>query len=221
MGRNVFVTYKYGDRSVRPLDSNPYTNVRNYVNKFQELLKEEDHIFYGENDEESLEQFKDETIASKLRDKIFRTTVTIIFISKNMREIYTPESDQWIPWEISYSLSEHSRNGITSSSNALLAVVIPDENNNHGYFLGYNAACNSRILNTPILFEIIRNNMFNIKAPQTSECNGNTLFHGQSSYIPTVTWDKFISDIDKYINLAAEINANIGAYEIQKSVTAS
>ena len=46
-----------------------------------------------------------------------------------MRETWKKDRDQWIPWEVSYSLKETSRknkNGdsVTSHSNAMLAVVI-------------------------------------------------------------------------------------------------
>ncbi|MGZ4009907.1 MAG: TIR domain-containing protein [Flavisolibacter sp.] len=113
MGRKVFVSYKYSDNQVMDLDIyeqslwgnfKVQTTVRHYVNKLSEILENDDHIYKGENDGESLANFSDDHIASKLRDKIFDSTITIVFVSKGMKNPWLPEKDQWMPWEISYSL---------------------------------------------------------------------------------------------------------------------
>ncbi|WP_259069943.1 TIR domain-containing protein [Mucilaginibacter sp. X4EP1] len=217
MGRKIFITYKYGDTNVRALPNIFYTKARDYVTALQAKIDGEDHINKGELDGESLEHFEDEAIASSLRNKIYDSSITIVLISPTMKTT-APEKDQWIPWEISYSLKEHSRNGRTSLSNALLAVVLPDMLGSYNYFMTSNAACNSITYHTDRLFSILARNMFNIKQPVTRECSGTTIHEGHHSYAHTVKWDDFITNINHYLDVAAGINGNIDNYNIAKAI---
>jgi len=225
MGRKVFVSYKYNDNNVHPLKSgtDEYldpTKVRHYVDELQILLAG-DHINKGEADGEDLSNFKDSTIESKLRNKIFDSSVTIVVISPNMKEIYKPESEQWIPWEIAYSIKEHTRNDTTSQTNAVLAVVLPDKNNSYNYFIENRTCCTDgcRFFNTNTIFQILRDNMFNIKKPTYMPCtNGDIIYNGDFSYIYSVKWSDFKVNINKYINIAISINNKIYDFDITKTI---
>lgn len=217
MGKKIFVSYKYADGKVRKLPNNFYTTVRDYVDVLQSKLDNSDHIYKGEDDGEDMGSLADSTIGSKLGDKIFDSSVTIVFISKGMKE-NKPDKDQWIPWEISYSLKEQSRQGRTSKTNAVLAVVLPDEWDSYDYFMRYNPDCNSTTYMTDILFDILRENMFNVKQPSTRTCNGTTIYEGYYSYIYTVKWDNFIGNINTYIDIALRIWGERDKYNIKKNV---
>ncbi|MCE9586312.1 TIR domain-containing protein [Candidatus Uhrbacteria bacterium] len=223
MGRKIFVSYKYGDPGVRPIENIDNTQARHYVDSLATMIDAEDHIYKGEDDGEDLGQFTDETIASKLRDKIFDSSLTVVFISKNMKDPSKTEKDQWIPWEISFSLRESSREGRTSKTNAMLAIVLPDENGSYEYFVKNVCmrGCTSWEIGTAFL--MLGKNMFNRKVSQTTECSihsgGGAIHVGDNhSYIYPVKWDYFIVDINKYIEHAISINGNIDDYDIKKII---
>lgn len=221
MGKKIFISYKYGDSLVQELPNAPFferTTARHYVDEIQAMIEEGDHINKGENDGEDMSSLADSTIGSKLGDKIFDSTVTIVLISKGMKTD-EPEKEQWIPWEVSYSLREQSRQGQNSKTNAVLALVLPDENGSYEYYITYNQECGSRTLNTPFLFKILKENMFNVKNPETKDCNGNTIYSGYSSYIYSVKWEDFIKDgINKYIEIAVNNYKNRENFDIRKNL---
>lgn len=225
MSKKIFISYKYGDTNVLPL-KHPYieqldpTKVRDYVTAMQEFLLD-DHINKGEADDESLEGFQDTTIESKLRDKIYDSSVTIVVISPQMKNPYMPESDQWIPWEVAYSLREKTREDRTSRTNAMLAIVLPDRNGSYGYFIEDRKCCSiaCRIYRMDTLFTVLRKNMFSRKMNDARNCNqGATIHFGEHSYILSAKWDEFKATPNMFIERAIKINENIGDYEITKVV---
>ncbi|HEY0046926.1 MAG TPA: TIR domain-containing protein [Flavobacterium sp.] len=228
MGRKIFVTYKYGDTYVEDLDIYEHTilgiqkvqtKARHYVNELAGIISSEDHIYKGENDGESLADFSDECIASSLRDKIYDSSITIVLVSKGMKHIWLAEKDQWMPWEISYSLKEYTRAGRTSLSNAILAVVLPDEFGSYDYYLTHDSVCDCTNYNTPFLFQILKDNMFNKNQPDAYLCsNGTTVFTGEFSYIKSVKWVGFKNNPTFYLNKAIEIRDNKQHYNITKTI---
>ena len=231
MSYKIFVSYKYGDSNVLSLKNNYIqyyntilappsvyepTKVRDYVTKLQELLEKNHHINKCEADNESLANFKDSTIASKLRSKIFDSSITIVMISPGMKEYGKLERDQWIPWEISYSLCEYGRNGRTSRSNAMLAIVLPDFHGSYSYCIDEQPE--KTIIHTDNLFEILRKNMFNQKIPFTRYENGICLYSGECSYIPCVKWSDFIRNPNSYVERVIKIRDNINDYNLCKMV---
>jgi len=220
MANKIFVSYKHADAQVLAIPGLKNTTARDYVDKIEKMITAGDHIYKGEHDGEDIGSLADATIGSKLGDKIFDSSVTIVLISKGMKEVYIAEKDQWIPWEISYSLKEQSRAGGNSKTNAVLAVALPDENGSYDYFMQYNPVCKSTNYRTDTLFQILRENMFNLKDKDSNsrECNGTRIYEGYFSYIHCVRWVHFEGQLDKYVEIANSIRSDIDKYELVKTV---
>ena len=226
MGRKIFISYKYADSDVASLGGFYTTTVRDYVDEIEQLLSDNDHIYKGEHDGEDLSRLSEQTIWSKLRDRIYDSSLTIVIISSGMREQGKPDRDQWIPWEISFSLKETSRHdssgrAVTSKTNAMLAVVLPDRNDSYDYYLEDRACCPSGCVmhHTDKLFAILRKNKFNYIMADTRSCsNGSTVWWGATSYIEAVKWDRFAKNPEKYIDAAYSRRDDMSLYRICKTV---
>ena len=186
-----------------------------------------DDIFKGESDGEDLSALSDDAIWEQLKDRIYDSSVTIVFISPGMKESGKKDRDQWIPWEISYSLKETSRknkNGdsVTSHSNAILAVVLPDSNGSYSYYLETRNCCSSGCTthHTNKMFTIIKKNKFNrTKNASKRTCDSDsTIWSGTCSYIEAVKWVSFLADYKKYVDSAVDRQSHIDEYNICKEV---
>ena len=233
MGKKIFVSYKYSDNNVKNIkDTYSYwytCTVRDYVDKLEEYLKDKtEHIYKGESDGEDLSQLSDDTIWDKLKKRIYDSTLTIVMLSKGMREKNIEKKHQWIPQEISYSLKEISRidssgKSVQSKTNALMAIILPDINGSYEYFTSKKNCCDSGCTHynntTDLIFTIMSKNMFNQKHPDTSKCNNSeTIYRGECNYMLCVKWDDFINNVDSYIDRAYKIQENQDYYDIKKTV---
>ena len=220
MGRSIFISYKYGDKTVHGQGM----TVRNYVDALQALLDKENYEDKGEPDNLDLSQLSDDAIRKELSDRMFYSSVTIVLISPNMKEP-GPERDQWIPWEVAYSLRTKNREHGNSNPNAMIAVVLPDANSSYGYYIKDNICsdCNARTLKTETLFPILEKNMFNIdpKKIQYSDClshNSRVRLSDSSHYIESVMWDDFTADPNEYIERALKRQRNLNDYTLVKQL---
>ena len=185
----------------------PYqeATARDYVDFLQEKLEKDGiHINKGEKDNESLSQFRDETIQTKLSDKIFDSSVTIVLLSPNMKEWWNSESEQWIPWEIAYSIKNKKRALSSSKRNAILLVALPDRNGNYSY------------TDQPsFYFNIINNNINNLKYSYPANYLTPTC---SQSYMLKCNWNEFISNVNGWIDAAVEIKENADKYIINTKI---
>lgn len=227
-GRKIFISYKYADDCVEDLIGCSLlgSTVRDYVDLLEGYFDESDHIYKGESDGEDLSQLSEATIHEKLRNRIYDSSLTIVMISPGMVDPYKVEREQWIPWEVSFSLKETTRRSTTgqkytSRTNAMLAIVLPDDSGSYEYYLEPRFCCTSpcTIHHTNILFDIIKRNQFNRKSCEQHVCAaGSTIWYGESSYIKAVRWSDFVSNPERYIEQAYRRRDDIDSYDICKTI---
>ena len=221
--KKFFVSYKYKDWNVFPLneyipgeDTGYLHTPRHYVDKIIEVVGSE-HIYKGEKGDESMDDLKDDTIDSKLRQKLFDSSVTIVLISPNMRDVGLAESEQWIPREIAYSLRNKTRGEKTSKTNAMLAVVLPDLNGSYEYAV-QDKNCVT-VWQTHTYFNILNKNMFNRNNKNLIKCNICGGYHHQGddhSYIHPVKWDYFINNHNTCIEHVLNLREKLSDFDINK-----
>lgn len=226
MGRKVFVSYKYKDELVADLGKTTIdfvngqiaivprnTKVRDYVDELQTKIGRE-HINLGEKDGESLAQFSDKNIETSLKKKIRQSSITIVLVSKGMKTTDN-ENDQWIPWEVSYSLRTVPGVLYTKQMNAILGVVLPDENGNYEWYYKSDLNCSCITHYTSKLFKILEDNTFNLLNKTFRECNGKKIYtNDEVSFFKTVQWNEFTSFPNYYIDKAIKIKDNKEAYNV-------
>lgn len=228
MGRKVFISYKYADEKVQAIQASYYeivnekwswrvraTRVRDYVDKLQEKIGD-DNINLGEKDGESLKDFSDNYIETSLKNKIRQCTITIVLVSKGMKTSQS-DNDQWMPWEISYSLRTVPSGNYTKQMNAILGIVLPDENGTYDWYYTSDIKCNCVTHHTRNLFNILQNNTFNIYDKKYRECNGKSIhITDEPSFFKTVKWKDFMysDNYNNYIELAIGIKDKWKDYDV-------
>lgn len=114
-----------------------------------------------------------------------------------MKVAFPFEKDQWIPWEISYSLRTKNRSGYYSNPNAILAVILPDFSGNYSYVNNYGFG-----------FEIMKLNKNNLKPSYLY-----SLY--DQDYIVTCTWTQFLSQFDSWIDKAIRNRNHVEKYNLK------
>ena len=194
MVKDVFISFRFKDGA-------------KYKEKLAELLRGNENTVDFSEDEDRSDK-SEETIQKYLYAKLRRSSVTIIIVTPDAVEHHKNEFgeyDDWMYDEIRYSLEDRGNN----RTNGLVAVYTPEAK---GYLVKKGDDC--RIVKQ--FDNIFRSNMMNIKDPYKHNPNFGLYNIDYDSYCSLISWDDFISDIDKYIGIAADKRDNKEEYSIKK-----
>lgn len=191
--------------------------------KFSEAQKLRDDILFklggaaefyqGETAESpDLTDTTTENIKNNLKNKMYNTSVTIVIISPNIK------SSKWIDWEIEYCLKEISRQGRTSNTNGIVAVI-QKINGGYSWFKKLNQqldGCTTSSFSTNLVYDIINNNRFN-QNPKIYSCEKcKCVNEATASYISYIDEETFLSSPNVYIENAFDKSEKSNGYILTK-----
>lgn len=214
----IFVSRRYNDSSVKKIGDNQQTIVGDYVDQLEDLLPDcELTYFTNSSDGSDLHNMLDDEnkIFKLLRDKIGPTEITLVLVSKGMRVRDRDVREQWIPWEVAYSLSNQQPHA-GGRPNGSITVYLPDENGSTAYGLTYHNDCVT--VHYEPLFPIIFDNNFNYKQEVMKKTADGFDMHYPGGYCISLTWSKFKENPEHWINSALKNRDNQSSYNLYDRV---
>jgi hypothetical protein len=156
---------------------------------------------------------KTDAIKEHLKAMMYRTSVTIVIISPNIKQ------SRWIDWEIEYTLKRIKRGDLTSGANGLVGVIMK-YNGTYDWLVSEvnkEDGCTARAYNNTLLYDIINGNRFNRNGDEKYSCTTCQVYDAlNGSYMTLVDEDTFLKDISKYIENAYEKSKITSSFNLQR-----
>lgn len=191
MARQVFISFRFSDGG-------------KYKDELCDLFDQNEDVIDCSEDEDRSDM-SEETIQKYLYDKLRRTSVTVVILTPEAIEysknIWTGKYDDWMYDELRYSLEDREYN----NTNGVIAIYTADAKDLLITTSTHKCDICKKESTVSILLDVnnlIRKNMMNIKdSYKKNQCYGiyDSL---EDSYISLVSYDDFVSDINKYIENA-------------------
>ena len=193
MAKNVFISFRYSDGSVYK------EYLSNLFDKFS------DTVDYSEDVDRS--RMSDSTIQQYLYRKLRRSSVTIILLTPsavNHKRNWRGDYEDWMYDEIRFSLENREEN----RTNGLIAVFTQEAANMLVHKIS------DSIISVNNVDNLFRRNMMNVKPSYKKDPNSDVFDPNYDSYCSWVEWDKFITNVGKYIDIATQKRDTIYKYNI-------
>lgn len=201
MARETFIAYKYSE-------------AKDLRDEIIEKLGDDASYYQGETAESpDLTNTTVENIKENLKNMIFGTSVTIVIISPNLK------NSNWVDWEIQYSLKEYKRGSFKSRTNGIIGVIMKVDGSYDWLISSYQNpdGCTTRSIDDSLLYNIIKNNRFNLTTDDKYSClTCKTFDQLNGSYISLIEQDRFLNDPRHYIENAYDKSQSLGNYDLSK-----
>lgn len=204
MASNVFISFRYSDGA-------------KYKEQLSRLFSNTDIVIdYSENKDRR--NMSEQTIRDYLYEKLRRSSVVIVLITPlavNYSKDIFGRYDDWLYDEARYSLEDRVNNrtkGMIGVYTDDAKKMIMTEN------LHTCDRCNQTTkMNTIMHFDnLVRANMMNVlERHKKNSCDG-VFDSDYDSFVSLVSFDEFVDDFRKYIDIAVEKRNLIDRYNIKK-----
>lgn len=191
MARRVFISFRFSDGY-------------KYKEELCKLFNQSDDVIDCSEDEDR-SHMSEETIQKYLYNKLQRTSVTVVLLTPDAieynKDFWTGKYDDWMYDELRYSLEDREYN----TTNGVVAIYTQDAKDLLIKISTHKCdVCKkeSTVSTLEDVNNLVRKNMMNIKDSfKKYKCYGiyDSL---EDSYISLISYDEFISDINKYIENA-------------------
>jgi len=200
--RKTFISYKYSE-------------AQRLRDEIINALGDDARYYSGETaDSPDLSGTTVENIKNILKDDIYGTSVTIVIMSKNIKQ------SKWIDWEIEYSLKEIEREDRVSRTNGVVGVIMKHDGSYDWLItnkISDDDDCSIRTTNSSLLYKVINENRYNLLGENKYSCEiCKTYNYLDGSYISLIKEEDFLSNPDKYIENAYQKSKDISNYKIVK-----
>ena len=204
MARKVFISFRFSDGA-------------KYKEKLEELFDEDTDVINCSESEDRSGQ-TEETIKKYLYSKLKGTSVTVILITPEAvthRKDFWGRYDDWMYDEIRYSLEDRENN----RCNGIVAVYTKEAKELLITELTHKCdVCGEEKPVTSInsVDNLFRKNMMNVLPTYKKNRCAGIYDSTYDSYCSLVSWEDFISDFGKYIDIAAEKRDIADHYDLKK-----
>ena len=205
MARQVFISFRFSDGE-------------KYKDRLCELFDQNEDVIDCSEDEDRSDM-SDDTIQKYLYDKLKRTSVTIVILTPDAIEYrkdgFTGKYNDWMYDELRYSLEDREYN----NTNGIVAIYTDEAKDSLITISTHKCDICKKESTVSIVKDVnnlVRKNMLNIKdSNKKNKCYGiyDSL---EDSYISLVSYDNFVSDINKYIDNAISKRARTNEFTITK-----
>ncbi len=196
MQRKVFVSFRFNDGHL-------------YKEKLCEVLSKSNNLIDCSEDKDR-SKLSEPVIRDYLYSKLRQTSVTIILLTpdaiKHKKNIFG-KIDDWMYDEIRYSLEDRQNN----RTNGLVAVYTPEAEKlliTHDY--------ENNAISVAEVENLFRKNMMNIKNEYKHNQRYGMYDTDYDSYCSLISFNSFINNPERYINIAEEKRDRTNEYEIKR-----
>lgn len=196
MAKKVFISFRFSDGAdIKERIVSKLTSLNIIINKSESVNRS---------------SMTEDTIKRYLYEKLADSSITIVLLTPkaiNYEKNIISKLDDWLYDELRYSLEDR----VNNITNGVIAVYTKEAKASLIVENGDSVSIND-------FNNLVRKNMFNIKSQYKHNPNINLYDRDYDHYISLVSLEDFMSDPQKYIDIATKKRKEVYKYNLVKSM---